>query len=176
MSNMINGLETPGAARDTYINIQSHSLSFCGRAASCLTSSWTTSRLKSILALELLSRVTGFFCKDIDDFEDLYLDPSFFEKDPHGADVNAFLGRTFADIEEKGKPRFIVYNVRVDAAGLVIEYYSADLKGVPRSYKERHWCHYEANKHWIEWVDDGLSERADVGSKKARAALPASLR
>ena len=67
-------------------------------------------------------------------------------------------------------------NVRVDAAGLIIEYYSADLKGVPRAQKDRHWCHYEANKHWIEWVDDGLSERADVGPAKKRKLLPPSLR
>ena len=60
--------------------------------------------------------------------------------------------------------------------GIFIEYYSADLKGVPRAQKDRHWCHYEENKHWIQWVDDGLSERADVGPKKKRAALPASLR
>ena len=57
-----------------------------------------------------------------------------------------------------------------------LEFYSADLPGVPRALKDRHWCHYEANKHWIEWVDDGLSERADVGPAKKRAALPASLR
>ena len=42
--------------------------------------------------------------------------------------------------------------------------------------KDRHWCHYEANKHWIEWVDDGLSERADVGPAKKRKLLPPSLR
>ena len=113
---------------------------------------------------------------DIDKFEDLYVHESFFASTPHFCDVNAFLGRTFVDIEEEGRPRFIAYNVCVDADGLFIEYYSADLKGVPRAQKDRHWCHYEENKHWIEWVDDGLSERADVGSKKARAALPASLR
>ena len=49
-------------------------------------------------------------------------------------------------------------------------------QGVPRAHKDRHWCHYEANKHWIEWVDDGLSERADVGPAKKRKLLPASLR
>ena len=116
------------------------------------------------------------YAEDIDDFEDLYLHESFFASRPHFCEINALLGRTFADIEEKGKPRFIVYNVRVDDAGLVIEYYSADLKGVPRAQKDRHWCHYEANKHWIEWVDDGLSERADVGPAKKRKLLPPSLR
>ena len=50
------------------------------------------------------------------------------------------------------------------------------IKGVPRAHKDRHWCHYEANKHWIEWVDDGLSERADVGPAKKRKLLPPSLR
>ena len=116
------------------------------------------------------------YAEDIDDFEDLYLHDSFFASLPHACEINALLGRTFADIEEEGRPEFVVYNVGVDADGLFIEYYSADLKGVPRAQKDRHWCHYEANKHWIEWVDDGLSERANVGSKKARAALPASLR
>ena len=116
------------------------------------------------------------YAEDIDDFEELYLDDSFFALTPDTCSVNAFLGRTFIDTEENDRPRFIVYNVRVDANGLIIEFYSADLPGVPRALKDRHWCHYEANKHWIEWVDDGLSERADVGSKKARAALPASLR
>ena len=113
---------------------------------------------------------------DIDKFEDLYLDPSFLAPTPLANEVTAFLGRTFIDIEEEGRPEFVVYNVGVDADGLFIEYYSADLKGVPRSYKERHWCHYEANKHWIEWVDDGLSERADVGPAKKRKLLPPSLR
>ena len=116
------------------------------------------------------------YAEDIDDFEDLYLHESFFASTPHFCDVNAFLGRTFADIQEKGKPRFIVYNVGVDADGLFIEYYSADLKGVPRAQKDRHWCHYEENKHWIEWVDDGLSERADLGPAKKRKLLPPSLR
>ena len=59
---------------------------------------------------------------------------------------------------------------------LFIEYYLAHLPGVPRDAKDRHETQLATNKHWIEWVDDGLSERADVGSKKARAALPASLR
>jgi len=59
---------------------------------------------------------------------------------------------------------------------LFIEYYPAHLPGVPRNVKDRHESQLATNKHWIEWVDDGLSERADVGSKKARAALPASLR
>ncbi len=47
---------------------------------------------------------------------------------------------------------------------------------MPRAHTDRHWCHYEANKHWIEWVDDGLSERADVGPAKKRKLLPPSLR
>ena len=114
--------------------------------------------------------------EDIDDFEDLYVHESFFASTPHFCEINALLGRTFIDIQAKGRPRFIAYNICVDDDGLIIEYYSARLKGVPRALKDRHWCHYEANKHWIEWVDDGVSERADVGSKKARAALPASLR
>ena len=59
---------------------------------------------------------------------------------------------------------------------LFIEYYSAHLPGVPRDEEQRHETQLATNKHWIEWVDDGVSERADVGSKKARAALPASLR
>ena len=106
----------------------------------------------------------------------LYLHDSFFASLPHACDINALLGRTFADIEEEGRPEFVVYNVGVDADGLFIEYYSADLKGVPRAQKDRHWCHYEENKHWIQWVDDGLSERADVGPAKKRKLLPASLR
>ena len=59
---------------------------------------------------------------------------------------------------------------------LFIEYYSAHLPGVPCDEEHRHESQLATNKHWIKWVDDGLSERADVGSKKARAALPASLR
>ena len=50
------------------------------------------------------------------------------------------------------------------------------LPGVPCDEEHRHESQLATNKHWIKWVDDGLSERADVGSKKARAALPASLR
>ena len=59
---------------------------------------------------------------------------------------------------------------------LFIEYYSAHLPRVPCDEEQRHETQLATNKHWIEWVDDGVSERADVGSKKARAALPASLR
>ena len=74
------------------------------------------------------------------------------------------------------KPAKRIIAARGAANPIFIEYYSADLKGVPRAQKDRHWCHYEANKHWIEWVDDGLSERADVGPAKKRKLLPASLR
>ena len=79
---------------------------------------------------------------------------------------------------------YIVYNAYNDytrkyksqAHRLFIEYYPAHLPGVPRNAKDRHESQLATNKHWIEWVDDGLSERADVGPAKKRKLLPASLR
>ena len=62
------------------------------------------------------------------------------------------------------------------AARLFIEYYPAHFKGVPLEEKYRHHSQFVMTTKWLKWVDDGLSARANVGSKKARSVLPPSLR